>query len=392
MVCSNCQTINPTMLTQEAGQSSRDCPLQVLTGTDHKPWLKMFHSLTQASHRLLHPLGRYIGAPHRPDVWFLCEMLGSFCLKVDLGAHDVYILNQTLRSTRYGTTYIYSHCNTAPCWESRCATITNWLGRTIKLHSSSPTWSPLHICSPNQLLATQASWENQSLWKHLRINDGAGDWIFSGLMHGSLVIGHDGSYMPHLANNVCACATVVYSSHTNQYADITWVKKSTKKAANNYHAEILGACSTQLIIKVAITGRKILGHGPLTVGCNNMGVLQHGNSPQRQILEKQPQSDVLRYFKGFMALSRIGGRMQHVYSHADEYLLEIEMSPAQRVSCRADKLATVALMATEEANEFISRIFPLEKVCVEIAGERVTGSPPKCNHRALGRTGGASTV
>jgi hypothetical protein len=51
------------------------------------------------------------------------------------------------------------------------------------------------------------------------------------------------------------------------------------------------------------------------------------------------------------------------------------MSPAQRVNYQADKLATAALMATIEANEFISSIFPTEIVCVEIAGEWVTGSP-----------------
>jgi hypothetical protein len=51
------------------------------------------------------------------------------------------------------------------------------------------------------------------------------------------------------------------------------------------------------------------------------------------------------------------------------------MSPAQRVNCWADKLATAALMATVEANEFISSIFLLEKVFVEIDGEQVTGSP-----------------
>jgi hypothetical protein len=149
MVCSNGHTINPTMLTQEAGQSSRDFPLQVPTGPDHKLWLKMIHSLTQVGHRLLRPLGRYIGSSHRTDVWFLCELLGSLCLKVDSGSHDVYPLNQTPCSTRYGTTYTYSHHNTAPCLELRCATITNWLGCTVKLHSSSPTWSSLHICSLN---------------------------------------------------------------------------------------------------------------------------------------------------------------------------------------------------------------------------------------------------
>jgi hypothetical protein len=113
-------------------------------------------------------------------------------------------------------------------------------GCTVKLHSSSSAWSPLHVHSLKQLLATLASWENQSLWKHLRIDGGAGDWIFSGLMRGLLVIGHDGSYMPHLTNNICACAAVFYCSHTNQYADVTWVEKSTKKAAYNYPAKIWG--------------------------------------------------------------------------------------------------------------------------------------------------------
>ncbi len=60
------------------------------------------------------------------------------------------------------------------------------------------------------------------------------------------------------------------------------------------------ACSTQLIIKAAITGRNVLGHGPLTEGCNNMGVAQHGNIPRCPMLEKQPQSDVLQYFKGYV--------------------------------------------------------------------------------------------
>jgi hypothetical protein len=51
--------------------------------------------------------------------------------------------------------------------------------------------------------------------------------------------------------------------------------------------------------------------------------------------------------KALMASSRIGGWMQHMYGHADEYLSEAEMPPAQRVNCRADKLATAALMAIE---------------------------------------------
>jgi hypothetical protein len=42
------------------------------------------------------------------------------------------------------------------------------------------------------------------------------------------MIGHVGSYMPHLANKAIACGAVFYCSDTNQYADFTWVEKSTK--------------------------------------------------------------------------------------------------------------------------------------------------------------------
>jgi hypothetical protein len=102
------------------------------------------------------------------------------------------------------------------------------------------------------------------------------------------VIGHDGSYMPHLANNVCACASVIYCSHTDQFTDVTWVEKSRKQAANNYRAEILGGCSTQLIIKATIKGHNLVGHHTPTVGCNNIGVVCHGNNPCYPLLEKQP--------------------------------------------------------------------------------------------------------
>jgi hypothetical protein len=40
MVCSDGLTIDPTMLTKKAGQSSRDFPLQFPTGPDHKLWLR----------------------------------------------------------------------------------------------------------------------------------------------------------------------------------------------------------------------------------------------------------------------------------------------------------------------------------------------------------------
>ena len=62
---------------------------------------------------------------------------------------------------------------------------------------------------PDGLLETLGSWENNTLWRSLKI-DGAGGWIRRGLMYDSLIVGHDGSYMPKMAKYVCSCAVVIY--------------------------------------------------------------------------------------------------------------------------------------------------------------------------------------
>jgi hypothetical protein len=45
-----------------------------------------------------------------------------------------------------------------------------------------------------------------------------------------------------------------------------------------------------------------------------------------------------------------------------------------RTTCSADKLTMAALISAVGTNDFILSIFPLEKVCVEISGEQITGS------------------
>ncbi len=135
--------------------------------------LKMIHSLTQADHRLLHPLGRYIGAPHRPDVWFLCETLGSHFLKVDLGGHDVYTLNQTARSTRYGTTYLltsqhspifgvttHDHHQLAGL-HRKTSLIVSCLVPTTRLRSKSITGNPSIMGKSIPLEISQDQWQRR---------------------------------------------------------------------------------------------------------------------------------------------------------------------------------------------------------------------------------------
>jgi hypothetical protein len=122
-------------------------------------------------------------------------------------------------------------------------------------------------------------------------------------MQGSLLIRHDGSYMPMATNNICLCAVVLHCTREDKYAEVTWVEQSTKRSVDNYHAEILGGCCAQLIVKAVVAGRMVLGLATPCFGCDNMGVVLHGTNYRHPLLDKQAQSDVLRYFKQLISES-----------------------------------------------------------------------------------------
>ena len=86
----------------------------------------------------------------------------------------------------------------------------------------------------------------------------------------------------------------IYCSYEGKYADVTWVEKSNKRLGDNYRAEILGGCCAQLIVKAAITRRKVAGSAIPKYGYYNMGMVLHGTQHRRPLLEKQAQSDILR--------------------------------------------------------------------------------------------------
>jgi hypothetical protein len=159
--------------------------------------------------------------------------------------------------------------------------------------------------------------------------------------------------MPMVANNICLCAAVFHCSYEGKYADVTWAEKSNKRSADNYRAEILGGCCAQLIVKAAFTGCNVAGSAIPEYGCNNMGVVLHGSQHHCPLLEKQAQSDILRYFKCLISTSCIGERMTHIYGHIDQHLKESQMSLSQQVNVRANLLASEALMTAVVSQTFI---------------------------------------
>jgi hypothetical protein len=76
--------------------------------------------------------------------------------------------------------------------------------------------------------------------------------------------------------------------------------------------------------------------------------------------------------------------MYHVHGHLDELIRYEDMTPAERLNCDCDKLASSALHDALAAGTFISRHLPDEDLVVLLDGEKVTGSYEKTITRIWG--------
>ncbi|KAL7520601.1 hypothetical protein ACHAWX_005318 [Stephanocyclus meneghinianus] len=55
-------------------------------------------------------------------------------------------------------------------------------------------------------------------------------------------------------------------------------------------------------------------------GCDNKGIIHHGNHPRRPMPEKQQQADILYYYKHLVRDAPFRCKMFHMYGHLDQLL------------------------------------------------------------------------
>lgn len=248
-----------------------------------------------SNNTLRYTLGGFVAAPHLPDDWFVSE--DGLELYKALSDTSYLLHRPTSQScvTRHGTRFepIATISGLIPR-HTRASVLVSEDADLVTLHSSAKCFVPVpHKCS---FLEKLAALPNQSLWRTLEI-DSDGSWIYGGFLRNTLVMMSDGSYNSHLALDVCSCAAIIHRTDTGQRAKVTWVEKSDPFTADNYRAELLGGIALQLMLQVAVDG-KFTGLQPKPrFGCDNRGVVHHGNHPCRPMPEKQAQADVLRYYK-----------------------------------------------------------------------------------------------
>ena len=79
--------------------------------------------------------------------------------------------------------------------------------------------------------------------------DDDGGWIRRAIRMGTLVISHDGSYMPEKSSKVSGAGILAYCTSTGSSLKIGLAEKS--ESASSYRGEILGGILAQLILRAA---------------------------------------------------------------------------------------------------------------------------------------------
>jgi hypothetical protein len=245
-------TIDKECLDAKEGKSvAHKFPLQHPSRALRTLWSNAIMHISSDYLVLSDALGQYIRPPHRPHKW-TSNKEGSIAhyqvVRDGIQRYIIYTISEE-RKTRSGRRMRRMQnfsANPLPYY----ASIFQVDEDTVILHS----WVKGYQSPPaptSSFLNNIHNDSNPSLWKTLKC-DGDGSWIIQGLLTGTLLVSHDGSYMKDVATDICSAAVMIYCTRSAMKYTCTIAEISP--SASSYRGEILGAILTQLIFRAASTG------------------------------------------------------------------------------------------------------------------------------------------
>jgi hypothetical protein len=138
------QTIDPFVLTREPSDSCRVFSVEKPTRADFRKFREMVQNFSSEYFILPTPLGKFISAPHRSDVWFTNNDQSEVYNILDNTSYVLYSKSINHRTTRHGTRFTNPRTvvglSTCSCPAS-VALASDGSGDVI-LHSASPVCVP----------------------------------------------------------------------------------------------------------------------------------------------------------------------------------------------------------------------------------------------------------
>jgi hypothetical protein len=266
----------PDTLSDLPGTSTRTWSIEQPTRENFSLWHHAMSLVYSRNGKLCSRLGSFIASPHTQNEWTLSSDNCTLCEQRSLTEFRLYERCSLLRFTRSGFEYKYAATSRQSPGFPLHATVLRLDDSTVRCHSNAP------VCSdklpPTSFLDTLLSWGYESLWDNLTFT-GDGSWILDGLISGSLLIVHDGSYMPKVNTKICSTALIIYCKHTENILDAPGLRSLMRLTTIVENYSVVSA----LVLFSA------LSHSHRQV--------RHTDWLHRPLAEKQSQADVLRLYK-----------------------------------------------------------------------------------------------
>ena len=344
-------------------------PREEPTPSDFRLWKDAVRLLCGSTTQLPYTLGPYLRRPHLPSEWYTDATADKlFRANTMTIGYELYLRIDDRMRTRHGTRYLRSGTHLGPHGGTHHGSITMISNEIAVLHSRTVVYVPESRIP--SFKAELQQYGNASMWSNLSI-DGDGEWIRASIGSASLVIAHDGSFMPEQSSDMCSAGTIIYCRHTSQWLKVSIVERST--AASNYRGELLGAIMALYVVRAATVGESV-PQPCIQFYCDNKGVLSHGNAPRSSLPEKQQQADLIRILKHLSTTSIAPIQWVWVEGHAVELKGWQNCTLFERLNHQADMLAKSALIAGINGDTPMDGDFPLEPIQIRLSGQRVSGS------------------
>jgi hypothetical protein len=382
LVFSDGRTVDPSALTLGPHRTtSYKFPIEEPTSRDIAIWRATVTVLTSPALTLSPPLGKFLRPCIESHTWQTDIPQDTLVHMRPSGIYDVYKSVICRVHTRGNTRFSYAYSTETPPPTSLAASVKSHPDGSVSLHST--TSLPTNSTPTRSTFLSRLKYGTQaSLWKSTSFDED-GDWVISAAQNCSLVIVHDGSYMPDLDPSVCSAAVVITCTMTGKVGRIQVCEMTAPDSASNYRAEIIGGLLASHIL-FTLDGMMTGDTSGVKIYCDNLGVVHHAQHPFRTLSDRQAQADVLSVFVNNLRSITLNWKYFHVYGHLDDNSSFAALTLPQQLNVIADGLAKEAIIAARQTNHYCRPEYPREALRVIVDGKKVTSSFRQAVYKSWG--------
>lgn len=377
-------TVNPSKLSLTAqADSIMTFSLENPTKSDLELWKSTIAIMTSPTYRYSPKLGRHIRLPYETVQWLTTHNREHIVRIEDGKQTKTYSRCNVRYATRGRQEYtldpnlrIIEPCNFVVSVSLKSTD-------TLIAHSQSAIVPPLPTETRFNLRKELETRGMPSFSRGLSIS-GDGPWLVRALLHGTLIMCHDGSYMPQLDPTRCSAAVICACTRTGKLATMSFCETTDVDTASNYRGELIGGVISTLILNILVDFSGLTKKTVCEIFCDNMGVVTHGIKHTQSLRENQVHTDLLTMFKRSIATSPLDIRYTHIQGHQDDKQDFSELTIPQQLNVLADYAAKTSLQEHSLRGITHRPLYPLEPVRIFVQGTKITSSIKSVIYRTWG--------